>query len=99
MSTQPDPVVAAARSNRSRNRNRNVATTAIDEDSNTGEIAIIVQPELLQTPQIAPGTRLHRNPAALDEKETRQMMRYQSLRSWWGSEAGCTTLEELIVCS
>ena len=47
------------------------------------EIATIVQPELLQTPQIAPGTRDHRNPAALDEQETRQLMRCQSLRSWW----------------
>ena len=97
MSTQPDPAVAAARSSRS--RSRSVAATLIEEDTNKGEIATIVQPELLQTPQIAPGTRVHRNPAALDEKETRQLMRYQSLRSWWGSDAGCTTLEELTVGS
>ena len=47
------------------------------------EIATIVVPELLQTPQIAPGTRDHRFPAALDEKETRQMMRRQPFRCWW----------------
>ncbi len=84
MSTQPDPTVAAARSRRSRSRSHNsVATTLIDEDSNVGRTATIVEMELLQTPQIAPGTRDHRNPAALDEKETRQLMRCQALRSWW----------------
>ena len=79
MSTQPDPSVVAARSSRSHSE----AKTLIEEDSSVEEIATIVQPELLQTPQIAPGTRDHRNPVALDEKETRQLMRCQSLRSWW----------------
>ena len=86
MSTQPDPTVAAARSRRNRSRSRShnsVATTLIDEYSNVGRIATIVEMELLQTPQIAPGRREHRYPAALDERETRQLMRYQSLRSWW----------------
>ena len=88
MSLQLDPTVdAAAPSNggrsRSRSRNRSEADTLIEEDSSVEEIATIVQPELLQTPQIAPGKREHRNPAALDEKETKQLMRYQSLRSWW----------------
>jgi hypothetical protein len=76
MSTQPDPTVAAARSRRSRSRSHNsVATTLIDEDSNVGRTATIVEMELLQTPQIAPGRREHRYPAALDERGTRQLMR------------------------
>jgi hypothetical protein len=86
MSTQPDPTVAAARSRRSRSRSRShnsVATTLIDEDSNVGRTATIVEMELLQTPQIAPGRREHRYPAALDERGTRQLMRSQSLRLWW----------------
>ena len=83
----------------SRSRSRSETTTLADEDNRVGEIATIDQPELLQTPQIALGTRARRNPAALDEKEARQLMRYQSLRHWWGSEAGCTTLEELTVGS
>ena len=81
MSTQLDPAVAAAPSSCSRSRSE--AETLIEEDSNVEEIATIVQPELLQTPQIAPGMREHRNPAALDEKETRQLMRRQPLRCWW----------------
>ena len=89
----------AARSSRSRSRSRSEATTLVDEDNRVGEIATIDQPELLQTPQVAPGRRAHRDLAALDEKESRQLMRYQSIRHWWGSEAGCTTLEELAVCS
>ena len=102
MSLQLDPTVdAAAPSNggRSRSRSRSEADTLIEEDSSVEDIAKIVQPELLQTPQIAPGRREHRNPAALDEKETKQLMRYQSLRSWWHIRAGCTTLEELTVGS
>ena len=81
MSTQPDPSVAAARSSRSRSRSD--AETLIEEDSSVEEIATIVAPELLQTPQVAPGIRAHRFVAALDEKETRQLMRRQSLRHWW----------------
>jgi hypothetical protein len=86
MSTQPDPTVAAARSSRGRSRSRShnsVATTLVDEDSNVGRTATIVEMELLQTPQIAPGNRKFRFPAALDERETRQLMRNQSLRLWW----------------
>ena len=81
MSTQPEPSVAAARSSRSRSRsrNRNVAETMIEVDSEVEEIATIDVPELLQTPQIAPGTRDHRFVAALNEQETRQFMRRQSL--------------------
>jgi len=75
--------VAAARSNRSRSRSRSVAETLIENDSSVEEIATIVVPGLLQSPQIAPGKRDHRFPAALDEKETRQLMRCQSLRHWW----------------
>ena len=77
--------VAAARSSRSRSRSRSrsEAETLIEEDNSVEEIATIVVPELLQTPQIAPGTRDHRSPVALNEKETRQLMRCQSLRSWW----------------
>ena len=75
--------VAAARSNRSRSRSRSEAATLIESDSSVEEIATIVVPGLLQSPQIAPGKRDHRFPAALDEKETRQLMRCQSLRHWW----------------
>ena len=77
--------VAAARSNRnrSRSRSRSEAATLIENDSSGEEIATIVVPGLLQSPQIAPGTRDHRFPTALDEKETRQLMRCQSLRHWW----------------
>ena len=75
--------VAAARSNRSRSRSRSEAATLIESDSSVGEIATIVVPGLLQSPQIAPGKRDHRFPAALDEKETRQLMRCQPLRHWW----------------
>ena len=83
MSTQPDPTVAAARSSRGRSRSHNsVATTLVDEDSNVGRTATIVEMELL-TPQIAPGNRKCRFPGALDERETRQLMRNQSLRLWW----------------
>jgi hypothetical protein len=85
MSTQPDPTVAAARSSRGRSRSRShnsVATTMVDEDSNAGGTATIVELELL-TPQIAPGNRKCRFPGALDERETRQLMRNQSLRLWW----------------
>ena len=73
-----------ARSSRSRSRSRSVAATLVDEDKEVGEIATIEQPGLLQTPQIAPGKRVHRNLAALDEKEAKQLMRYQSIRHWWG---------------
>ena len=73
----------AARSSRSRSRNRSEATTLVDDDNSVVEIATIDQPELLQTPQIAPGNRKFRFPAALDERETRQLMRNQSLRLWW----------------
>ena len=85
MSTQPEPSVAAARSSRSRSRSRSrsEAETMIEVDSEVEDIATIVVPELLQTPQIAPGIRAHRFVAALDEKETRQLMRRQSLRHWW----------------
>ena len=83
MSTQPDPTVAAARSGRSRSRSPNsVATTLIDED-NVEQIVTIVEMGLLQTPQIAPGRREQRHPSALDERETRQLLRMQSLRQWW----------------
>ena len=75
--------VAAARSSRSRSRSRSTAETLIEDDSSVEEIATIVVPGLLQTPQIAPGKRDHRFPATLDEKETRQLMRCQSLRHWW----------------
>ena len=75
--------VAAARSNRSRSRSRSEAATLIESDSSVEEIATVVVPGLLQSPQIAPGKRDHRFPAALDEKETRQLMRCQSLRHWW----------------
>ena len=73
----------AARSSRSRSRSRSEATTLVDEANRVEEIATIVQPELLQTPQIAPGNRKCRFPGALDERETRQLMRNQSLRLWW----------------
>ena len=73
----------AARSSRSRRRSRSEATTLVDGDDKVGEIATIEQSGLLQTPQIAPGKRVHRNLAALDEKEARQLMRYQSIRHWW----------------
>lgn len=75
--------VAAARSNRSRSRSRSEAATLIESDSSVEEIATIVVPGLLQSPQISPGKRDHRFPASLDEKETRQLMRCQSLRHWW----------------
>ena len=74
----------AARSSRSRSRSRSEATTLVDSDNSVRAIATIEQSGLLQTPQIAPGTRAHRNLAALDEKEARQLMRYQSIRHWWG---------------
>ena len=84
MDTQADPTVAAVRSSRSRSRSHSsVATTSIDDDSNAGRTATIVQMGLLQTPQIAAGRREHRFTAALDERETRQLMRRQSLRLWW----------------
>ena len=83
MSTQPKPSVAAARSSRSRSRSRSEAETMIGVDSEVEEIATIDVPELLQTPQIAPGIRDHRFVAALNEQETRQLMRRQSLRIWW----------------
>lgn len=73
-----------ARSSRSRSRSRSVAATLVDEDKEVETIATIDQPGLLQTPQIAPGTRVRRNLAALDETESRQLMRYQSIRHWWG---------------
>ena len=79
MSAQP-----ADRSSRSRSRSRSEAPTLVDGDNKVGEIATIEQPGLLQTPQIAPGKRVHRSLAALDEKESRQLMRYQSIRHWWG---------------
>ena len=74
----------AARSSRSRSRSRSEATTLVDSDTSVRAIATIEQSGLLQTPQIAPGTRAHRSLAALDEKEARQLMRYQSIRHWWG---------------
>ena len=87
MSTQPEPSAAAARSSRSRSRSRSSsrsdAETMIDVDSEVGEIATIDVPELLQTPQIAPCIRDHRFVAALNEQETRQLMRRQPLRVWW----------------
>ena len=85
MSTQPESLVAAPRSSRgrSRSRSRNVAKTESLVDSEVEETATIDVPELLQTPQIAPGTRDHRFVAALNEQETRQLMRRQSLRIWW----------------
>ena len=83
MSTQPEPSVAAARSSRSRSRSRSEAETMIEVDSGVEEIATIDVPELLQTPQIAPGIRDHRFVAALNEQETRQLMRRQSFRIWW----------------
>jgi len=75
--------VAAARPDRSRSRSRSEAETVIENDSSVEEIATIVVPGLLQSPQISPGKRDHRYPASLDEKETRQLMRCQSLRHWW----------------
>ena len=62
MSTQPEPSVAAARSSRSRSRSRSrsIANTEILVDSEVEEIATIDVPELLQTPQIAPGIEHHR---------------------------------------
>ena len=62
MSTQPEPSVAAARSSRSRSRSRSrsEAETMIEVDSEVEEIATIDVPELLQTPQIAPGIEHHR---------------------------------------
>ena len=85
MSTQPEPSVAAARSSssRSRSRSRSEAETMIEVDSEVEEIATIDVPELLQTPQIAPGIREHRFVPASNEQETRQLMRNQSLRHWW----------------
>ena len=83
MSTRPEPSVAAARSSRSRSRSRSVAKTESLVDSEVEETATIDVPELLQTPQIAPGTRDHRFVAALNEQETRQLMRRQPLRIWW----------------
>ena len=85
MRRQPEPSVAAARSSRSRSRSRSrsEAETMIEVDSEVEEIATIDVPELLQTPQIAPGIRDHRFAAALNEQETRQLMRRQSLRIWW----------------
>ena len=85
MSTQPEPSVAAARSNRSRSRSRSrsVGKTESLVDSEVEETATIDVPELLQTPQIAPGTRDHRFVSALNEQETRQLMRRQPLRIWW----------------
>ena len=77
---------------RSRGRSRSEATTCIEEDNsvtcieednNVEEIATIVPPEGFRIPQIAPGTRGHRTLGALDEKETRQLLRCQSIRSWW----------------
>ena len=85
MSTQPEPSVAAARSSRSRSRSRSrsEAEAIIEGDSEVEEIATIDVPELLQTPQIARGIREHRFVPALNEQETRQLMRNQSLRVWW----------------
>ena len=68
---------------RSRGRTRSEAPTFIDSDNGVEEIATIVPPEGFRITQITPGTRDHRTPAALDEKETRQLMRCQSIRSWW----------------
>ena len=97
MSTQPypEPSVAAARSSRSRSRSCSEAETVIDEDSDVDPRPVDVAPEgpapsigdlrslMLQTPQIAPGNREHRFVQALNERETRQLMRNQSLRLWW----------------
>jgi hypothetical protein len=97
MSTQPEPSVAAARSSRSRSRSRSrsEAETVIEGDSDVDPPPVDVAPEgptpsigdlrslMLQTPQIAPGHREHRFVQALDERETRQLMRNQSLRHWW----------------
>ena len=85
MSTQPKPSVVVARCSRSRSRSRSRsdAETIIEGDSEVEEIATIDVPELLQTPQIAPGIREHRFVPALNEQETRQLMRRQSLRVWW----------------
>jgi hypothetical protein len=81
MSLQLDP---SGRS-RSRSRSRSIShvATEIDGDTSLDETATIVQAVPLQTPQIAPGHREHRYPAALDEKETRQLLRFQSIRQWW----------------
>ena len=85
MSTQPEPSVAATPSSRSRSRSRSriVANAEMLVDSEVKETATIDVPELLQTPQIAPGNEHHRFPSALNEQETRQFMRRQSLRMWW----------------
>ena len=97
MSTQPypEPSVSAARSSRSRSRSCSEAETVIDEGSDVDPHPVDVAPEgpapsigdlrslMLQTPQIAPGHREHRFMQALDERETRQLMRNQSLRHWW----------------
>ena len=83
MSTQPDPTVAAARRSRSRSRSPNSVASTIIEGDNVGQTVTIVEMGLLQTPQIAPGRREHRHPVALEEKETRQVMRMQSIRQWW----------------
>ena len=60
MSTQPESLVAAPRSSRGRSRSRSAAKTVIEVDSEVEEIATIDVPELLQTPQIAPGIEHHR---------------------------------------
>ena len=85
MSTQPEPSVAATPSSRSRSRSRSriVANAEMLVDSEVKETATIDVPRLLQTPQIAPGNEHHRCPSALNEQETRQFMRRQSLRMWW----------------
>ena len=83
MSTQPDPTVAAARRSRSRSRSPNSVASTIIEEDNVGQIVTIVEMELLQTPQIAPGKREDRHPLALDEGGTRRLLRMQSLRHWW----------------
>ena len=75
--------MSADHCSRSRGRSRSEATTFIEEDNSVEEIATIVPPEGFRNPQIAPGTRDHRTPAALDEKETKWLMRCQSIRSWW----------------
>ena len=84
MSTQPEPSVAAARSSRScsRSRSRSEAETMIEVISEVEDIETIDVPELLQTPQIAPGIRDHRFVAALNGQETSQLMRRQPLRIW-----------------
>ena len=97
MSTQPYPEqsVAAARSSRSRSRSGSVSETVVDGDSDVDPGPVDVAPDgftpsigdlrslMLQSPQIAPGHREHRFMQALDERETRQLMRNQSLRHWW----------------